>query len=93
MNINKIKCLVTSVTTLALGLRPRLMHPKLLDGLTASSKVKITEGERVGARFLVRSISRVEGCGGAPGWGLKRLTSNSITHMDLHKPNNKLVSA
>ncbi len=27
------------------------------------------------------------------GMGLRRLTSNSITHMDLHKPNNKLVSA
>jgi hypothetical protein len=30
---------------------------------------------------------------GALVWGLGRLTSNSITHMDLHKPNNKLVKA
>ncbi len=30
---------------------------------------------------------------GALGWGLGRLTSNSITHTDLHKPNNKLVCA
>jgi hypothetical protein len=29
----------------------------------------------------------------ALGWGLGRLTNNSITHMDLHKPNNKLVNA
>jgi hypothetical protein len=30
---------------------------------------------------------------GAPGWGLRRVTSKSITHMDIHKLNNKLVSA
>jgi hypothetical protein len=35
----------------------------------------------------------VEGHVGAPGWGLGRLTSNSIIHTDLHKPNNELVSA
>ncbi len=51
------------------------------------------EQERIGARSLVRSTSRVKGCVGAPKWGLGRLTSNSITHMDLHKSNNKLVSA
>jgi len=28
-----------------------------------------------------------------PGWELKRVTSNSITHTNLHKPNNKLVNA
>jgi hypothetical protein len=26
-------------------------------------------------------------------WGLKQVTNGSIPHMDLHKPNNKLVSA
>ncbi len=57
-----------------------------------SLKVKTTKGEGVGARSLVRSTSGVEGCVGAPGWGLGRLTSKSITHMDLHKPNNKLVN-
>ncbi len=25
--------------------------------------------------------------------GLKKMTSNSLTHTDLHKPNNKLVNA
>jgi hypothetical protein len=58
-----------------------------------SPKMKTTKGERVGVRSLVRNISGVEGCVGAPGWGLGRLTSKSIIHMDLHNPNNKLVSA
>jgi hypothetical protein len=57
-----------------------------------SPKVKTTKGEGVRARSLVRSTSGVEGRVGALGWGLRRLTSKSITHMDLHKPNNKLVN-
>jgi len=32
----------------------------------------------------------VEGHVGALGWGLRRVTRNSITHTDLHKPNNKV---
>jgi hypothetical protein len=35
----------------------------------------------------------VEGHARAPGWGLGRMTNNSIIHTDLYKPNNKLVSA
>jgi hypothetical protein len=50
------------------------------------------EGQGVGARSLAHSISKVKGHAGAPGWGLGRMTSKSITHTDLHKPNNKLVS-
>ncbi len=57
-----------------------------------SPKVKTTKGEGVRARSLVRSTSGVKGRVGALGWGLRRLTSKSITHMDLHKPNNKLVN-
>jgi len=60
---------------------------------TMSPKVKSSEGEGVGVHSLVRSTLKVEGCAGALGWGLRRLTSNSIIHTDLHKPNNKLVSA
>jgi hypothetical protein len=59
----------------------------------ARPKMKIAEGEGVGARSLARNTSRVEGRVGAPGWGLGRLTSKSIIHTDLHKPNNKWVSA
>jgi hypothetical protein len=58
-----------------------------------SPKVKTTEGEGVGVCSLVRSSSGVEGRVGALGCGPERLTSNLITHTDLHKPNNKLVSA
>jgi hypothetical protein len=47
------------------------------------------EGEEVGVRSLAYNTSKVEGCAGALGWGLGRLTNNSITHMDLHKSNNK----
>jgi hypothetical protein len=57
-----------------------------------SLKVTTMEGEGVGGRSLARNTSGVEGCAGALGWGLRRLTCKSITHMDLHKPNNKLVS-
>jgi hypothetical protein len=67
--------------------------PKLFDGLTISPEVKTIKGERVGVRSLVRNTFGVEGHVGALGWGLGRLTSNSIIHTDLHKPNNKLVSA
>jgi hypothetical protein len=50
------------------------------------------EGKKIGACSLARSTSRVERCVVALGWGLGRMTSGSIIHMDLHKPNNKLVS-
>jgi len=56
-----------------------------------SSKVKTMEGKGIRARSLACSTSGVKGCVGASTWGLQRLTSNSITHMNLHKPN-KLVS-
>jgi hypothetical protein len=64
----------------------------LMDSI-ASPKMRTSEGEGIGVRSLVRNTSRVEGRAGASGWGLGRLISKSITHMDLHKPNNKLVSA
>jgi hypothetical protein len=60
--------------------------------LTANPQVKIAEREGVGTRSLACSTSGVEGRAKAPRWGLGRLTSNSITHTNLHKPNNKLVS-
>jgi hypothetical protein len=60
---------------------------------TVSPKMKTSKGERVGARSLVCNTSRVKGHAGAQGWGLGRFTSKLITHTDLHKPNNKFVSA
>jgi len=41
---------------------------------------------------LAHNTLKVEGRVGALVTGLGRLTSNSITHTNLHKPNNKLVS-
>jgi hypothetical protein len=65
--------------------------PKLFNGLIASPKVKTVEGKKVGAHSLARNTSGVEGRARVSGLG--RLTSNSITHTNLHKPNNKLVNA
>ncbi len=59
---------------------------------TMNPKVKAMEGQRVGAHSMVRNISKVEGRPGSLGWGLWQMKSISIIHMDLHKPNNKLVS-
>jgi hypothetical protein len=67
--------------------------PSSLMDSTANLKMKTTKGERIGVRSLICSILRVEGHAGALGWGLGRLMSKSITHTDLHKLNNKLVSA
>jgi hypothetical protein len=64
----------------------------LMDSI-ASRKVKTTKRKRVGVRSLTYSTLGVEGRVGVLGWGLRRLTNNSITHMDLHKLNNKLVNA
>jgi hypothetical protein len=57
-----------------------------------SPKVKTMEGG-VRACSLACNTLGVGGHVGAPGWGLGRLTSKSIIHMNLHKPNNKLVNA
>jgi hypothetical protein len=61
--------------------------------LILSPKMETMEGKEVGACSLAPNTLRVEGCAGAPGWGLGRLTNKSIIHMGLHKPNNKLVNA
>jgi hypothetical protein len=58
----------------------------------AYPKVKTIKGEGVGVRFLACSTLGVERRVGAPRWGLKKVTSKSIIHTDLHKPNNKFVS-
>jgi hypothetical protein len=58
---------------------------------TTNPKVKTTKGGVV-ARSLARNTLGVKWRAKVPRWGLGRLTSNSIIHTDLHKPNNKLVS-
>jgi hypothetical protein len=71
-----------------------MKHPSssLMDS-TTSSKVKTAEEEWIKAHSLIRNTSKVKGHIRALGWGLGRLTSKSITHMNLYKPNNKLVNA
>jgi hypothetical protein len=49
------------------------------------------EEEWVRVCSLTHNILGVKGRVGAPGWGLRRVTSGSIIHTDLHKLN-KLVS-
>ncbi len=67
--------------------------PKLFYGFIVSSKVKTIKREKVGALSLTHNTSEVEGCVGALGWGIGRLTSNLVIHTDMHKPNNKLFNA
>ncbi len=64
----------------------------LMDSIV-NPKVKTTERKRVGSHSLARNTSRGKGACWSFEMGLGRLVSNSLTHMDLHKPNNKLVSA
>jgi hypothetical protein len=59
----------------------------------ANPKVKTTKGKGIGARSLAHSILGVEGRAKAPRWGLGRVKSKLITHINLHKPNNKFVNA
>jgi hypothetical protein len=65
--------------------------PKLFDGFNYESK---GDYNRRSCNVLPGSQHLgVEGRAATLGWGLRRLISNSIIHMDMHKPNNKLVSA
>jgi hypothetical protein len=59
---------------------------------TSSPKVKTLEKKGVGARSLVCNTLRIKGHVGVLGQGIGRLMNKKITHTDLHKPNNKLVS-
>ncbi len=65
--------------------------PHSLKDSNASLKVKTMEGVKVCS--LTCNILGVEGYVIAPRWGLKKVTSGSIIHTNLHKPNNKLVIA
>jgi len=60
---------------------------------TTSPNVKTAKGEGVGVHSLIRNTSKVKGRAEVPRWGLRRLTSKSIIHTNMHKRNNKLVNA
>ncbi len=65
--------------------------PSSLMDSTANPKVKLRkEKELKRVPWLVTLRGR-RACWNSR-MGLGRLTSNSLTHMDLHKPNNKLIS-
>jgi hypothetical protein len=55
--------------------------------------MKIIEEGRVKVCSFIRSTLGVEGHVEASKWGLGLMTSESIFHINLHKLNNKLVSA
>ncbi len=69
------------------------MHPNLLDGLNYESKSK--DNGRKRSCDTPPSLQHLEGRGACQsfGIGLQRVTSRSIIHIDLYKPNNMLVSA
>jgi len=60
-----------------------------MDSATSLRK-KTIEGKGVEVHSLVHNTSRVKGRAGAP---RKDLINKSLTHMVLHKPNNRLVKA
>jgi hypothetical protein len=67
--------------------------PKLFNGLNYKSK-----GEDNGRKRSWSALPNLQHFKGKracwnSGMGLGRLTSTSLTHTDLHKPNNKLVNA
>jgi hypothetical protein len=68
------------------------MHPQAPYGFNYESKGENNRRKRSSVHSLAHSTSEVEGHVGALGWGLGRLKSNLITHTDLLKANNKLVS-
>jgi hypothetical protein len=66
--------------------------PHSLKGSNVSPKVKTTKEKGVGARSLTRNTLGVERCARALRCRLGQVTSGSIIHTNLHKPNNKLVN-
>ncbi len=54
--------------------------PSSLMDSTWSPKVKTMEGKKIGARSLVRNISRVEGRAGASRWGQGILKTSNHSH-------------
>jgi hypothetical protein len=66
--------------------------PRLLDGLNYIFKGEIIRMRRILGCSLARSTLGIEGRVGTLRWGLGRVISKSIIHLDLHEPN-KLVSA
>jgi hypothetical protein len=72
------------------------MHPQAFIDSTVNPKVKTMEEKKLGHTPWLATFWGYKGMlmrARALRWGLGRLTSDSIVHTDLHKPNNKLVNA
>jgi hypothetical protein len=67
--------------------------PKLLDGLNCESKCEDNGKRRIWGSLPGSQHFEGRRVCSSFGMGLGRMTSNLITHMDLHKLNNKLVNA
>jgi hypothetical protein len=64
--------------------------PHSLKDSNVSPKVE-TKG--IGVHYLACNILGENMCVRVPKWGLGQVTSKSIIQMNMHKPNNELVSA
>ncbi len=60
--------------------------PSSLINSTMNPNVKTMKGYGVGVHSLTHNSLGVEGLVGTSGWGLRWVTSGSISHMELHKP-------
>jgi hypothetical protein len=69
-----------------------MTHPILFERLKCESESENIK-KRSWGMFPSLQHFGVEGRVGALKWGLERATNESIIHMDLQKPNNKLVNA
>ncbi len=70
-----------------------MTHPKLLDGLNIEPKGEDIKRKRNWGAFLGSQHFGGKGACWSSKMGLGILTSDSITHTDLYKLINKLVSA
>jgi len=78
------------------NLKPNIVYdapPHSWKYTNVSLKMKTTKYERVGVHSLVHNILGVKKHATIPRWVLRQSTSESIIQTNLHKLNNKLVSA
>jgi hypothetical protein len=68
-------------------------HPKLLDGFNYEPKGEDNERRRSWGTLTGSYHFKSKTACWSFGMGLRRLISNSFTHTDVHKLNNKLVNA
>ncbi len=80
------------LTTCFKAFVPPIAPPNSLKDSNVNSKMKTMEGVK-GMYFNSQHFRWGRGACYSFGWGLERVTSGSTIHTDLHKLNNKLVSA